>query len=175
MFPMVPYANRIADNAFTFEGRTYRFAANNPPEKFNVHGTGWHLPWRVEQANHSEAVLALEWRDAAYSYRATQWFGLTGDRLEVTTALVNRGERAMPFGFGQHPWFERESDTTLTFTASQFWLEGPDGVATDPITPPPELDFSGGRTCRRRGGTTITVTGAVRRRSATPRGRSVYA
>src|SRR3569833_3228039 len=45
MFPMVPYANRIADNAFDFGGRTWRFSANNPPEQFNVHGTGWHAPW----------------------------------------------------------------------------------------------------------------------------------
>src|SRR3569833_4558744 len=45
MFPMVPYANRIAGNTFDFGGRTWRFSANNPPEQFNVHGTGWRAPW----------------------------------------------------------------------------------------------------------------------------------
>src|ERR1700749_4675283 len=45
MFPMTPYANRIAGNEFDFGGRTWRFEANNPPERFNVHGTGWHEPW----------------------------------------------------------------------------------------------------------------------------------
>src|SRR6188508_2695194 len=30
MFPMVPFANRIADNEFRFGGHIYRFAANNP-------------------------------------------------------------------------------------------------------------------------------------------------
>src|SRR5712691_10525299 len=56
MFPMVPYANRIAGNEFIFKGRTYRFEANNPPERFNVHWTGWRGPWCVEQATNSEAV-----------------------------------------------------------------------------------------------------------------------
>src|SRR5262249_13503489 len=45
MFPMVPYANRIAGNAFDFGGRTWAFQPNNPPERFNVHGTGWHSAW----------------------------------------------------------------------------------------------------------------------------------
>ena len=39
-FPMVPYANRIAGNAFAFEGKAWRFEANNPPERLNVHGMG---------------------------------------------------------------------------------------------------------------------------------------
>ena len=49
-FPMVPYANRIAGNAFEFRGRRYTFAMNNPPEIYNVHGTGWLLPWTVTGA-----------------------------------------------------------------------------------------------------------------------------
>jgi len=42
MFPMVPYPNWIAGHAFDFRGWTHTFQPNNPPEKFNVHPTGWH-------------------------------------------------------------------------------------------------------------------------------------
>ena len=49
-FPMVPYANRIAGNAFEFHGRRYTFQMNNPPEIYNVHGTGWLRPWTVTGA-----------------------------------------------------------------------------------------------------------------------------
>ena len=59
-FPMVPYANRIAGNAFEFRGRRYTFAMNNPPEIYNVHGTGWLRPWTVDGSNASEATLSLE-------------------------------------------------------------------------------------------------------------------
>lgn len=147
MFPMTPYANRIAGNAFLFEGRTWRFRANNPPDHFNVHGTGWRAAWEVEHRNPTEALLALNYDapEEPYSYRATQHFVLTPDALSVTTSVTNRGKHAMPFGFGQHPWFERDKDVELAFEASHFWLEGPHGVATDVVTTPPELDFRDGR------------------------------
>jgi aldose 1-epimerase len=149
MFPMVPYANRIAGNEFTFEGQRYSFKANNLPERFNVHGTGWQTPWDVVEAGSSEAELQLEYfrpREEPYSYLATQRFRLKPDRLEVTMTITNRSGRPMPFGLGQHPWFPRSPDVSIQFHALQFWLEGPDGVATDSITTPPELDFSEGGT-----------------------------
>lgn len=144
MFPMVPYANRIAGNEFTFKGRTYKFLPNNPPERWNVHGTGWHRPWRVQNCCGREAVLELQHLqpEEPYSYQAIQRFRIADNRLEVTTSVRNLGNCPMPFGFGQHPWFERDADVTLEFQAQQFWLEGPDNTATDAITIPPELDFS---------------------------------
>src|SRR5579863_1854693 len=71
MFPMLPYANRIADNSFAFGGRLWRFEANNPPERFNVHGTGWRSPWRAKTRGDG-ALLALErlTADEPYSYFA---------------------------------------------------------------------------------------------------------
>lgn len=143
MFPMVPYANRVAGNAFTFRGQTYRLAANNPPERFNVHGTGWRRPWRVELMSADRAVLQLnvDGTEEPYVYMAEQSFELTAEGLTVSIRLRNCGNTPMPFGFGQHPWFPRDPDTRLRFSASQFWLEGPDGTTTDPITLPAELDF----------------------------------
>jgi len=146
MFPMTPYANRIAGNAFRFGGRIWRFEANNPPDRFNVHGNGWLSAWRAEIAGPTEASLGLDCLAPSrpYRYRATQQFVLSPEALVVTTSVTNRGACAMPFGFGQHPWFERDRDVILKFEAPRFWLEGPDGVATDVITTPPELDFSAG-------------------------------
>ena len=44
-FPMIPYANRIDGNQFSFEGERYAVPPNNGAEPFNVHGTGWTSPW----------------------------------------------------------------------------------------------------------------------------------
>src|SRR4028119_2101390 len=44
MFPMMPYANRIAGNTFRFEGRTWTVHTNNPPERFNVQGDARQRP-----------------------------------------------------------------------------------------------------------------------------------
>jgi aldose 1-epimerase len=145
MFPMVPYANRIADNSFEFEGKTWRFEPNNPPERFNVHGSGWTSAWHGRQDRRG-VVLSLDHiaGDEPYSYSATQLFSLGRDRLSVEMTLTNRGKVRMPFGFGLHPWFDRERDTGLSFKARHFFLEGPEGIATDRIRTPPELDFTDG-------------------------------
>lgn len=148
MFPMVPYANRIAGNAFSFEGRTYVFAMNNPPERYNVHGSGWHLPWTAEPTGDNEIALTVEHiaPDEPYSYRAEQRFALSPQALTVVITVENRGARRMPFGLGQHPWFPPDRDALIRFDAGSAWRIGADGVPVDRLPPPPELDF-------RRGGT----------------------
>lgn len=147
MFPMTPYANRIAGNAFDFGGRCFRVQPNNPPEKFNVHGSGWQHAWDIAEIGTANATLSLDIAagDEPYSYRATQAFAISDDSLGVTMTLTNTGPAPMPFGFGLHPWFDRDLDVTLQFKARRFYLEEPDGLSGDPITLPPELDFAENR------------------------------
>jgi aldose 1-epimerase len=144
MFPMVPYANRIANNQFTFGGRTYHFASNNPPERFNVHGNGWHSQWSAHDVGHDGATLRLisVTDGAPYRYGASQRFQLSPEALTVTMAIENRGPLPMPFGFGEHPWFIRDPDATVVFNARKFWIEGWDNTASEPIRTPPELTFA---------------------------------
>jgi len=145
-FPMVPYANRIAGNAFDFADRTWHFKANNPPELFNVHGSGWHSSWAAERG---DSGVLLRLRHIAplepYSYEATQHISLSPDALTVKMCLTNIGAVSMPFGFGLHPWFERDCTTELTFEATHFFMEGPEGVATERLAMPAELSFAAGR------------------------------
>ena len=144
-FPMVPYANRIEGNVFAFAGREFRFEANNPPERLNVHGTGWKRAWVVEDAGPERALVALEVAEGPYAYRAVQAFAVEDAALVVRIAVTNRAEAAAPFGIGLHPWFERDGDVELEFAATHFYLEEPEGVAGDRVGLPAELDFAGGR------------------------------
>ena len=136
MFPMAPYANRIAGNAFEFGAKRWQVLPNNPPEKFNVHGSGWKHPWTVTKVGAADAKLSLEIvaGPEPYSYRAEQAFVASDDGLSVTITLTNTGPVAMPFGFGLHPWFDRDQDVTLQFKARRFYLEEPEGISGDPIT-----------------------------------------
>jgi aldose 1-epimerase len=147
MFPMMPYANRITGNTFDFAAKRWQVLPNNPPEKLNVHGSGWQHAWAVTKAGASAATLSLDIAAGAepYSYRATQVFTASDEGLGVTMTLTNTGPVAMPFGFGLHPWFDRDPDVTLRFKARRFYLEEPESISGDPITLPPELDFAGGR------------------------------
>jgi len=147
MFPMTPYANRIAGNAFEFAAKRWQVLPNNPPETFNVHGSGWRHAWTVTEAGPANATLSLDIaaRAEPYSYHATQAFLVSEEGLGVTMSLTNTGPDSMPFGFGLHPWFDRDPDVTLQFQARRFYLEEPAGVSGDPVTLPPELDFADGR------------------------------
>jgi aldose 1-epimerase len=139
MFPMVPYANR-----FDFEGRTYQFQQMVPGELFAIHGTGWQSEWTISTANTASAELHLNrmTQNEPYSYSAFQRFCLSPDRLVVLTGVKNHGDRAMPFGFGQHPCWDRHPDVTLQFNSTHLWFGGTAGMATERIATPPELDFS---------------------------------
>lgn len=141
-FPMVPYANRIAGNAFNFDGRTYRFEANNPPEVYNVHGTGWHRPWMVEDVTAQTARLSLVVEEPErFSYRAEQLFQLDATGLSLVTRVTNLGARRMPFGLGHHPWFPRDPDVVVGFRARSFHLNEPEMVIGERVSLPPEVAF----------------------------------
>jgi aldose 1-epimerase len=146
MFPMAPYANRITGNAFDFASKRWQVLPNNPPEKFNVHGSGWQHAWDVMNAGAASAALSLDIvaGPEPYSYRATQAFAVTDEGLSVTMTLTNTGPVSLPFGFGLHPWFDRDPDVTLQFKAGRFYLEEPEGISGDPVTLPLELDFAEG-------------------------------
>jgi len=145
-FPMVPFANRIGGNAFTFEGRRYIFEMNNPPEIYHVHGTGWRRPWRVVAVGERSATLALEVVEPhVYCYRAEQQFALDETGLTLTTRVTNIAERRMPFGFGHHPWFERKDGVTVEFSARTFHLNNPDLVIGQRASLPPEIAFDPAR------------------------------
>ena len=63
MFPLVPFGNRVVGNAFTFDGRTYRLAANTNGDRHYLHGDGWLGLW--SPTTHSQTQLDLTFRHAA--------------------------------------------------------------------------------------------------------------
>jgi len=148
MFPLVPYANRIARNRFSFHGHTFHFEPNTPGEPYALHGSGWRSRWDVADSAIDAATLTLEHCASAadpYTYSARQCFRLTPGGLCCELGVVNRGTIAMPFGLGLHPFWSLDSDVNLRFSAKGVWLEGPDHLPTDRIPIPLNLNFSDGR------------------------------
>lgn len=141
-FPMIPFANRIGGNAFEFDGRRYTFDANNPPEIYHVHGTAWHRAWTTKKLEPAEALLTLEVTEpASYSYRASQHFALDEGALVLRTSVTNVGILPMPFGFGHHPWFNRDDDTRIQFRSRFFHLNEPEYMVGERIKLPAELSY----------------------------------
>lgn len=146
-FPMVPYAGRVADGAFSFEGITHRLPVTKPPNA--MHGTAWNQSWIRTSAREMTTELGPDW---PLGGSATQTVALDDDALEMTLK-VTAGEQAMPAMVGWHPWFRRRllGDASvvaqLEFGADQMYeLDDqmiPNGNLVDPPPGPWDNCFTG--------------------------------
>ncbi|WP_058913222.1 aldose 1-epimerase [Entomohabitans teleogrylli] len=142
-FPLVPFANRVSGNRFTFAGREYQLAANTDWDSHYLHGDGWLAAWRCVAHDDRQLTLTSCQRSGVYHYDAVQRFRLGDDALEVTLEVTNRGAETLPFGLGWHPYFPLTPQTLLQAPANGYWLEREQWLAGD-FQPqlPTGLDFN---------------------------------
>jgi len=154
-FPMAPFAGRIRDGAFTFEGRGVSLPRTMPPHA--IHGTALDRAWTVEDERHITIDLGRTW---PFSGRVSQHFVLGKGGLKVSMRLD--ADEPMPAVIGWHPWFRRQlvgtadmpappsEPVTLQFEAERMYERGADGLPTGRLVPPGPLPwddcFTGVRT-----------------------------
>ncbi len=149
-FPLVPYANRIADARFEFEGRDVRLTALDRFAPHALHGDGWLNPWTVETVDDASVEMILDWSgetDGAgwpWPWRARQTVRLTEDGLEVALSVTNTGDAVMPVGLGLHPYFHKSADSRLSLSATGVWLTDAREIPERLATPDAVADWSGG-------------------------------
>ncbi len=143
-YPLVPFGNRVKDNAFSFEGNDYRLKPNADWDKHYLHGEGWQADWSI--INQTTASVDMSFTHSGgntpYVYKASQRFAVDEAGLTMTLTVVNHGERAMPFGMGWHPYFPMTPRTTLLAPARKFWTEVEDWLPGEQTAIPEGLDFS---------------------------------
>jgi aldose 1-epimerase len=141
-FPLVPWSNRIRLGRFAFGGRTVTLAPNRLPERHAIHGLGFQASWGVVDLDPARAVMEHRHAGGAWpwAYRALQSARLTPTGLELTLAVTNEGDAAMPAGLGWHPYFPRTRETTLTARVGGLWLTDAEVLPTDCVAPPPGQD-----------------------------------
>ncbi len=142
-FALVPWSNRIGSGGFVFEGEHVVLASNRVGEPCPIHGDGWQYPWRVQDEHAAAVTLVLDRRGGQpYSYLAQLRYALVGAVLQVTLQVTNTGQRALPFGLGLHPWFERSPGVMLQARASGVWTRGPDALPVAHSSVPAQWDFA---------------------------------
>ena len=140
-YPMLPWAGRIRNGRFRFDGHDYRL----PPTlgAHAIHGVGFTSPWQVRRQGTAAIELALalpEDERWPFGGSATQHIavGRHGIRLRLS---IHAGVRAMPMpAIGWHPWFRKPD--TLDFRPSACLPRDGDGIATLPpaAVPPGSWD-----------------------------------
>src|SRR3546814_11369481 len=98
--PLVPFSDLILGGSFTFRGRRVSLQPNMTGEPSPLHGQGWLVPWQVEEASSTYAILvyrheAGEW---LWHYEARQEFALGEQGLHATLCCRNVSDRPMPCG-----------------------------------------------------------------------------
>jgi len=102
-----PWPNRLADGTYTYAGKSYAAAVNEPERGSALHGLAIHLPWEVQEAAGDRAVLACRIPSGpAYpgDLDLTVTYSLSDDGLHGTVHAVNTGSAAAPYGVCPHPY-----------------------------------------------------------------------
>ena len=133
-YPMVPWAGRVRDGCFDFQGNGYQLPLNL--DEHAIHGVGFGLPWRMDahEKDFIELSLALP-NDERWPFG-----GEAGQRIEAGNGWlrmklwVRAVGMAMPVTIGWHPWFRKPE--RLDFTPGKIYPRDRRGIATTPCVDP---------------------------------------
>jgi len=116
-FLMAPFANRIDDGTFSFDGRIHVLPINYPDENVAIHGLSRFASFDIVDQTSSTLNLVHCYRGDVFAYDLIQECRVDPSGVSVQLTIRNLGKR-MPFGLGLHPYFMREHRTQLQFCAS---------------------------------------------------------
>ncbi|MEX0663951.1 MAG: aldose 1-epimerase [Acidimicrobiia bacterium] len=141
-FPMAPWAGRVRNGMFTFDGTAHRLPLNKPPHA--IHGTVRDQRWTAERESADDA----EWSTSLdnpwpFAGRVVQRATLTPDSLALEMEVYATGQ-PMPASCGWHPWWSRRltrgEGVEIELHAGQMYKRDDDGIPTGelvPVHPPP--------------------------------------
>lgn len=105
--PLVPWPNRLDAGRYTFDGEDFQVPLTEPEKNNAIHGFFLWRPWQRTEHEADRVVLAaMLFPRAGYPFQLelSIAYELTEAGLKVTTTAANTGDRACPYGHGQHPY-----------------------------------------------------------------------
>ncbi|MGH7612087.1 MAG: aldose 1-epimerase family protein [Candidatus Dormibacteria bacterium] len=132
--PLIPWPNRLADGRYRFDGQDYQVPLTEPEKQNAIHGLLRWRSWSLRSKEAGRATLGVRLYptpgypfllDLEIEYR------LDDQGLTVTTTARNLGDRACPYGLGQHPYLSpgedaRVDDCSLELVAATRILTDPE-------------------------------------------------
>lgn len=165
--PLIPWPNRIADGAYTFQGANYQLALTEPARHNAIHGLLRWRNWAPRRQDTDRVVLGAVIHpepgypftlDVAIEYTVRENPTESHRRgLTVTTTATNSGDTACPYATGHHPYLlagpGKIDETSVRLDAASWLPTDERGLPTGqlPVAGTP-LDF---RTSRAIGATQI--------------------
>jgi aldose 1-epimerase len=136
-FPMVPWAGRIHQGRFAFDGVDHQLPINHrdgpdPRQAHAIHGLAFDRAWQVHDVPGTSCTcsIGLDWE---FGGTATQSVAVFDDRLVVTLMLESTGTR-FPAEIGWHPWFRKPD--SLQFSPTAMYQRDDVGLPTGALVEP---------------------------------------
>ncbi len=122
--PLIPWPNRLADGRYRFHGCDYGVALTEPAKHNAIHGFIRWRSWRAIEHEASRVVMATRLHPLMgypFTIDVQVAYELGAGGLVVATTATNVGDRACPYGAGQHPYLSpghgRIDDCVLELSA----------------------------------------------------------
>jgi aldose 1-epimerase len=104
---LMPWPNRIEDGAYEFDGERHQLPLTEPERVNAIHGLVRSKLWTTGAREPHRVVLEHSLEPGPgypFSLDLAVEYALSEGGLSVTTTATNVGDRACPFGSGQHPY-----------------------------------------------------------------------
>ena len=141
---LFPFANRIKDGKYSFQGADFQFEANQKEENNALHGLLYNKTFKIVNSvlNEDSATIFLEYNETStsigfpYTYKIKLEYILSKTCLELKVVVENTDSKVFPFTLGWHPFFLSEDlfESTLQFDSTKKVVLGDRNITTS-ITP----------------------------------------
>lgn len=126
---LFPFANRIKDGTYNFDGKTYKLYKNQEQEGNALHGLIYNKSFKVldQKTTNTSATVQLEYIETnltegfpfTYSIKVTYTF--SENNVELSVSAKNTSKTPFPFTLGWHPYFTSDDlyNSSISFDSNK--------------------------------------------------------
>ncbi|MGH8126744.1 MAG: aldose 1-epimerase family protein [Gammaproteobacteria bacterium] len=153
--PLIPWPNRIRDGRYSFDGSDYQLTLTEPALHNAIHGFLRWRNWAMREREENRIVVATVLHpQPGYPFTLDIAVAYTLDEKGLTTRITatNLGDKACPYGCGQHPYL---TCGTETIDSLGLELNAAKWLPTDEQQIPTGAEAVAGSSCDFRSGRVI--------------------
>ncbi|BDR93489.1 aldose 1-epimerase [Vulcanisaeta souniana] len=132
---MIPFANRVRDGEYEFEGIKYSLPRNK--EGHAIHGLVLNEEWSVTSTSENSISLKHVLNHPGYPTELTSMvkYALVEGGLDVEFIVKNTGLRGAPLVVGAHPYFIASNDWRINTQGKALMCETINKIPTGKLIP----------------------------------------
>ncbi len=141
---LFPFANRIKDGTYAFNGKNFSLPINEPDKNNALHGLVFNKTFEVieEKTTETEATITLLYQEKnrvlgfPYTYAIQLKYILKANGLSLQLTVKNTDDKVFPFTTGWHPYFYSNNlnKSSLSFKSSTQLLVNERCITTSSTT-----------------------------------------